>query len=107
MMDEIISAVSSVLQLPEYRENRLIAKAVELLAALRVEGARDAEEAKDLLFDYRLAAKSEARLRERYETPKQPVWDGNQYICPTCKKFVKTFPHCPHCGQKLPYNERR
>lgn len=39
------------------------------------------------------------------QTPKKPIKELNEVICPNCKTLVGSSPFCRYCGQALDWND--
>ena len=75
-----------------------------ILSALQEEGIGNAEQVKDLLFDYGLANKQLQAMHEKYEKKALPKMDenGQRCLCPSCnwKLHAHAF-YCHHCGKRI------
>lgn len=76
--------------------------AADILTALRAEGIKDAEQARDLIADYNALAAQYQRLHQKYEQGRKVEKLGGIFLCPDCHR--KTHPgnsYCWNCGLRI------
>lgn len=76
--------------------------AVNILFAISEEGAKTAEDALDIIHDYRLQAKQYAALQKKHLTADKPFLKDGVWHCPDCNgrcRLNNSF--CHRCGKKL------
>lgn len=85
---------------PEAAE--LTKAAVNILFAISEEGARTAEEALDILRDYRLQSKQYKALHSKHEVAGKPFLKDGVWHCPSCnRRTTPNHSYCHCCGKKL------
>ena len=85
---------------PEAAE--LTKAAVNILFTISEEGARTAEEALDILHDYRLQAKQYKALHSKHEVAGKPFLKDGVWHCPSCnRRTTPNHSYCHCCGKKL------
>lgn len=75
---------------------------VNILFAISEEGASTAEDALDILHDYRLQSKQYAALQKKHLTAGKLLWKDGVWHCPDCNgrcRLNNSF--CHRCGKKL------
>lgn len=76
--------------------------AVNIIYALSEEGIRTAEEALDIIHDYRLQGKQCAALQKKHLNAGRPVLKDSVWHCPDCNRRVyPNHSYCHRCGKKL------
>lgn len=85
---------------PEAAE--LTKAAVNILFTISEEGARTAEEALDILHDYRLQSKQYKALHSKHEVAGKPFLKDGVWHCPSCnRRTTPNHSYCHCCGKKL------
>ena len=85
---------------PEAAE--LTKAAVNILFAISEEGAKTAEDALDIIHDYRLQAKQDAALRQKHAVAGKPFLKDGVWHCPSCnRRTTRNHSFCHCCGKKL------
>lgn len=85
---------------PEAAE--LTKAAVNILFAISEEGAKTAEDALDILHDYRLQAKQYKALHSKHEVAGKPFLKDGVWHCPSCnRRTTPNHSYCHCCGKKL------
>ena len=75
---------------------------VDILFALKEEGAQTAADALDILHDYRLQAKQYAALQKKHLTAGKPFLKDGVWHCPDCNGRCRpNNSFCHRCGKKL------
>jgi len=101
-MDEIITGLGDIRAATEGKAQNICQAAVSILFALSEEGARTAEDALDILHDYRLQAKQDAALRQKHAVAEKPTLKDGVWHCPDCNGRCKpNHSFCHRCGKKL------
>ena len=85
---------------PEAAE--LTKAAVNILFAISEEGAKTAEDALDIIHDYRLQAKQYKALHSKHEVAGKPFLKDGVWHCPSCnRRTTPNHSYCHCCGKKL------
>ena len=85
---------------PEAAE--LTKAAVNILFAISEEGAKTAEDALDIIHDYRLQVKQYAALQKKHLTAGKPFLKDGVWHCPDCNGRCRpNNSFCHRCGRKL------
>ncbi len=101
-MNEIITGLGDIRATTKGKRQDVCQAAVNILFALSEEGARTAEEALDILHDYRLQAKQDAALRRKHVVAEKPRMKDGVWHCPDCNHRVSpNHSFCHRCGKKL------
>lgn len=101
-MDELITGLGDIRATAKGKGQDICQEAVNILLALSEEGARTAEEALDILRDYRLQGKQYAALQKKHTVAGKPFWKDGVWHCPDCNRRVApNHSFCHHCGKKL------
>ena len=101
-MDELITGLGDLQATAEGKGRDICQAAVNILFALSEEGARNAEEALDILHDYRLQAKENASLHSKHAVAGKPLLKDGVWHCPDCNRRVSpNHSFCHRCGKKL------
>lgn len=75
---------------------------VNILFALKEEGAETVAGALDILYDYRLQAKQYAALQKKHLTAGKPFLKDGVWHCPDCNGRCRpNNSFCHRCGKKL------
>lgn len=76
--------------------------AVNVLFALSEEGVQTAEDAMDILHDYRVQARQCKALHNKHQVAGQPFLKDSVWHCPDCnRKVAPNHSFCHRCGKKL------
>lgn len=76
--------------------------AVNILYAISEAGAKTAEDALDIIHDYRLQAKQDAALRQKHAVAGKAFLKDGVWHCPDCNGRCKpNHSFCHRCGKKL------
>lgn len=101
-MDELITGLGDLRATADGKGKTVCQAAVNILFALSEEGARTAEDAMDILHDYRLQAKENADLRSKHMVAGKPSLKDGVWHCPDCNRRVSpNHSFCHRCGKKL------
>lgn len=101
-MDELITGLGDIRATTEGKDRDICQAAVNILFALTEEGARTAEDALDILHDYRLQAKQDEALRQKHIIAGKPRMKDGVWHCPDCNRRVTpNHSFCHRCGKKL------
>ncbi len=101
-LDEVITGLGDIGVATEGKGPDICQAAVKILFALSEEGARTAEDALDILHDYRLQAKQDAALRRKHAVAGKPTLKDGVWHCPDCNGRCKpNHSFCHRCGKKL------
>ena len=101
-MDAIITFLGQIGASTPPEAAELTKAAVNILFAISEEGARTAEEALDILHDYRLQAKENASLHSKHAVAGKPFLKDSVWHCPDCNRRVSpNHSFCHRCGKKL------
>ena len=104
-MDEIITGLGDIRAAIEGKGQEICQAAVNILFAFTEEGAQtaeDAEDAMDILHDYRLQAKQGAALRQKHAVAGKTFLKDGVWHCPDCNRRVSpNHSFCHRCGKKL------
>lgn len=101
-MDELITGLGDFRATADGKGKGICQAAVNILFALSEEGAKTAEDALDILHDYRLQAKQNASLRSKHMVTGKPFLKDGAWHCPDCKRRVApNHSFCHRCGKKL------
>lgn len=85
------------------KETEEICKAtVGILFALSEEGAKTSAEALDIIHDYQLQAKQNARVHRKHLVAGKPFHKDGVWHCPDCtRRVTPNHSYCHICGKKL------
>ena len=101
-MDELITGLGDLQATAEGKGRDICQAAVNILFALSEEGARNAEEALDILHDYRLQGKQYKALRSKHEVAGKAFLKDGAWHCPDCNGRCRpNNSFCHRCGKKL------
>ena len=101
-MDEVITGLGEIKATVGGGRWDVCQTAVNILFALSEEGARTAEDAMDILHDYRLQAKQHKALHSKHEVAGKPFLRDGVWHCPDCNRRVApNHSFCHRCGKKL------
>lgn len=101
-MDELITGLGDIRATIEGKGQEICQVAVNILFAISEEGAKTAEDALDILHDYRLQAKQGAALRQKHTVAGKPFLKDGVWHCPDCNRRVSpNHSFCHRCGKKL------
>jgi len=106
-MDRILERLSKLRERteshPEDAEDGVaLEAAISMMSALQDEGVNDAENLKDLIFDYGMAVKQNGAYYRKYIAPDRPVRKDGVYHCPDCNhRITPNHSHCHWCGKKI------
>lgn len=101
-MDELITGLGEIQATTEGKGRDICQTAVNILFAISEEGARTAEDALDILHDYRLQAKQNANLRSKHMVAGKAILKDSVWHCPDCNRRVApNHSFCHRCGKKL------
>jgi len=101
-MDEIITGLGYIRVSAKGKGRDICQAAINILFALSEEGVRTAEDALDILHDYRLQAKQDAALRQKHAVAGKPTLGDGVWHCPDCNRRVApNHSFCHRCGKKL------
>lgn len=101
-MDELITGLGDIRATVESKGQEICQAAVNILFALSEEGARTAEDAMDILHDYRLQAKQHKTLHSKHTVAGKPFLKDGVWHCPDCNRRVApNHSFCHRCGKKL------
>ncbi len=106
-IDAIITGLGSIRAEVGRDEDRqaeaaIIQAAVSIIYAFSEEGAKTADDALDILHDYRLRAKEDAPIRKKHLVAGKAIFKDGVWHCPDCNG--RTSPNhsfCHRCGKKL------
>ena len=101
-MDRLITGLGDIRATTEGEGQDICQAAVNILFALKEEGAKTAADALDILHDYRLQAKQYSALHRKHEVAGKPILKDGVWHCPDCNG--RTSPNhsfCHRCGKKL------
>lgn len=101
-MDAVIAGLGDLRATADSKGKTVCQAAVNILFALSEEGARTAEDAMDILHDYRLQAKQYKALQKKHLTAGKPFLKDGVWHCPDCNRRVApNHSFCHRCGKKL------
>ena len=101
-MDELITGLGDIQATLEGKGRKICQAAVKILFAMSEEGARTAEDALDILHDYRFQAKQNATLRSKHMVAGKAYLKDGVWHCPNCNHRVSpNHSFCHRCGKKL------
>ncbi|MCI8538274.1 MAG: zinc ribbon domain-containing protein [Oscillospiraceae bacterium] len=101
-MDELITGLGNLQGTADSKGKGICQAAVNILFALSEDGARNTEEALDILHDYRLQAKQYKTLRNKHMVAGKPFLKDGVWHCPDCNRRVSpNHSFCHRCGKKL------
>lgn len=101
-MDELITGLGDIRATAKGKEQDICQAAVNILFALSEEGARTAEEALDIIRDYRLQGKQYAALQRKHTVAGRPIQKDGVWHCPDCNGRCRpNNSFCHRCGKKL------
>ncbi len=101
-MDKLITGLGDIRASVEGEGQDVCQAAVNILFALKEEGAQTAADALDILHDYRLQAKENASLHSKHAVAGKPFLKDGVWHCPDCNRRVSpNHSFCHRCGKKL------
>lgn len=102
-MDSIITTLGQIGAASQDDETAAVCQdAVRILYAISEEGAKTAEDALDIIHDYRLQAKQYAALQKKHLTAGKPFLKDGVWHCPDCNGRCRpNNSFCHRCGKKL------
>lgn len=101
-MDDIITFLGQVGASTPPEAADLTKAAVNILFAISEEGAKTAEDALDIIHDYRLQAKQYKALHSKHEIAGKPFLKDGVWHCPSCNhRTTHNHSYCHCCGKKL------
>ena len=101
-MDAIITFLGQRRASTPPEEAELTKAAVNILFTISEEGAKTAENALDIIHDYRLQAKQYAALQKKHLTADKPFLKDGVWHCPSCnRRTTPNHSYCHCCGKKL------
>lgn len=101
-MDAMIGCLGKLGASSPPEEAALCKEAVNMLFAFLEEGAKTTEEVLDIVHDYRLQSKENARLRKKHLVADKPVFRDGVWHCPDCNRRASpNHSYCHCCGKKL------
>ena len=101
-MDSIITTLGQIGAASPEETAKTCKAAVNILYAISEEGAKTAEDALDILHDYRLQAKQDEALRQKHIIAGKPSLKDGVWHCPDCNRRVApNHSFCHRCGKKL------
>lgn len=101
-MDELITGLGDIRATVDGKNREICQAAINILFTLSEEGAKNAEEALDILHDYRLQAKQDKALRQKHIIAGKPCMKDGVWHCPDCNRRVgPNHSFCHRCGKKL------
>ena len=101
-MDRLITCLGDIRVTTEGEGQGICQAAVDILFALKDEGAKTTADALDILHDYRLQAKQYAALQKKHLTAGKPFLKDGVWHCPDCNRRVPpNHSFCHRCGKKL------
>ena len=101
-MDKLITGLGDIRASVEGEGQDVCQAAVNILFALKEEGAQTAADALDILHDYRLQAKQDRVLQKKHLTAGKPFLKDGMWHCPDCNRRVSpNHSFCHRCGKKL------
>ena len=101
-LDSIIATLSQIGAASPEETAEICKAAVNILYAISEEGAKTAEDALDIIHDYRLQAKQDAALRQKHAVAGKPFLKDGVWHCPDCNGRCKpNHSFCHRCGKKL------
>ena len=101
-MDSIITTLGQIGAASPEETAKTCKAAVNILYAISEEGAKTAEDALDILHDYRLQAKQYKALHCKHEVAGKPFLKDGVWHCPSCnRRTTPSHSYCHCCGKKL------
>ena len=101
-MDELITGMGEIKATVSGGRWDICQTVDNILFALSEEGARNTEEALDILHDYRLQAKQYKALHSKHEVAGKPFLKDGVWHCPSCnRRTTPNHSYCHCCGKKL------
>ena len=101
-MDELITGLGDIKATIGGGRWDICQAAVNILFALKEEGAQTAADALDILHDYWLQAKQYASLQKKHLTAGKPLLKDGVWHCPDCNGRCRpNNSFCHRCGKKL------
>lgn len=101
-MDELITGLGDIKATVGGGRWDICQAAVNILFAIKEEGVQTAEDALDILHDYRLQAKQITSLRSKHMVAGKPFLKDGVWHCPDCNRRVApNHSFCHRCGKKL------
>lgn len=101
-MDELITGLDDIWANIEGEGQDICQAAVNILFALKEEGAQTTADALDILHEYRLQSKQYASLQKKHLTAGKPFLKDGVWHCPDCNgrcRHNNSF--CHRCGKRL------
>ena len=75
---------------------------IGILSTLQDESINDAEELKDLMYDYKLAVQQNREYNRKFGTPERAYPKDDVWHCPECNHRVQiNHSFCHWCGKRL------
>lgn len=101
-MDRLITGLGDIRASIEGEGQDICQAAVNILFALKEEGAQTTADALDILHDYQLQSKQYAALQKKHLTAGKPFLKDGVWHCPDCNRRVSpNHSFCHRCGKKL------
>lgn len=101
-MDAVITDLGDLRATADSKGKSVCQAAVNILFALKEEGAQTVADALDILHDYRLQAKQCAALQKKHLTAGKPFLKDGVWHCPDCNGRCRpNNSFCHRCGKKL------
>ena len=101
-MDRLITGLGDIRASIEGEGQDICQVAVNILFALKEEGAQTTADALDILHDYQLQSKQYAALQKKHLTAGKPFLKDGVWHCPDCNGRCRpNNSFCHRCGKKL------
>lgn len=101
-MDRLITGLGDIRATAEGEGQDICQAAVNILFALKEEGAKTAADALDILHDYRLQAKQYSALQKKHLTASKPFLKDGVWHCPDYNGRCRpNNSFCHRCGRRL------
>lgn len=101
-MDRLITGLGDIRASIEGEGQGICQAAVNILFALKEEGAQTTADALDILHDYQLQSKQYAALQKKHLTAGKPFLKDGVWCCPDCNGRCRpNNSFCHRCGKKL------
>ena len=106
-LDAIITGLGGIRAAMGREEDRqtdveTIQAAVNIISAFSEEGAKTADDALDILHDYRLQGKQYSALHRKHEVAGKAIFKDGVWHCPDCNgRTTPNHSFCHRCGKKL------
>lgn len=101
-MDKLITGLGDIRASVEGEGQDVCQAAVNILFALKEEGAQTAADALNILHDYRLQSRQYVALQKKHLTADKPFLKDGVRHCPDCNRRVSpNHSFCHRCGKKL------